>query len=69
MGALPVFGEQIQRDACFFSAICGSLRSVNLLPETGYVVRNDSPGHQLGNLQDMAPYAAVAAAGWLRPAQ
>lgn len=32
--------------------------------EIGYVVRSDSHHHQLGNLQDMAPYAAVAAAGW-----
>lgn len=28
------------------------------------MVRNDSQCHQLGNLQDMAAYAAVAAAGW-----
>lgn len=45
-------------------AICGSLRRCEFATEIGYVVRNDSQRHQLGNLQDMAPYAAVSAAGW-----
>lgn len=52
MGALRVFGEPIRRDASLWESPQSEFAT-----EIWYGVRNDSGGHQLGHLQDMAPCA------------